>query len=70
MEHGVAHRTVLGHFGERHFRQQVRLEPVHAFGLEATWRIDHRRLLHLQRLELGEDAFQRRLVEPVPTLPA
>ena len=64
MKHGVAHRAVLGHFCERHFGQQLRFQPVHAFGLEATGRIDHGGFLHLQRFQLREDAFQRGFVEP------
>ncbi|MNF80733.1 hypothetical protein D3C84_629830 [compost metagenome] len=64
MEHGMAHRAVPGHFSEGHFRQQLGLEPVHIPGQRSARWIDHRRLFHLQRLELFMEAAQRCLVEP------
>ncbi|MNQ80682.1 hypothetical protein D3C85_956730 [compost metagenome] len=64
MKHGMAHRTVPGHFSEGHFRQQPGFEPVHVPGLRTAGWIDHRRLFHLQGLELIMEAAQGRLVEP------
>ncbi|MCY1439944.1 hypothetical protein D9M71_561980 [compost metagenome] len=61
MEHRMAHRTVLGHFGKGHFRQQAGFEPVHGLELGSTGRIDHCGFLRLQGLELLMDAVEGRL---------
>ncbi|MNN44829.1 hypothetical protein D3C81_1591370 [compost metagenome] len=64
MKHRMAHRTVLGHLGKGHFRQQAGFEPVHGLELGTAGRVDHSGFLCLQGFELFMDAVEGRLGKP------